>query len=209
MKIQKQLPFNPIRVNPLFVFMIITIIMVHLSGCETNETMETEKEKMDGEPEITLRVNKFTISQDTEINHFVGPVDDSLFIGIADSEKHSNEGQPRTVAIYLCNSREISQWIFKEITGQDATLSTEDINVEISITNDSVTGVLDLDNEASKPFTAVLTTGKAGLYRATYFQGGIDFNIDWIVLPDGRQRGPLDGKGNDIPPPPPMFLRWR
>jgi hypothetical protein len=142
------------------------------------------------------------------MDHFVGAVDDELFIGVAVAAQDAGEEGPRTVAVYLCDSQDVSRWLFEEIAGGEATLETGDTTVEATIADDGVSGTVALGDGEPQSFTAVpAADDTAGLYRATYSLGGVDYHLDWIVLADGRARGPLDGKGNDVPPPPPPSLQ--
>jgi flavin-dependent dehydrogenase len=141
------------------------------------------------------------------MDHYVGPVDDALFVGIAVADRDASDAEPRTVAVYLCDSRDVSQWIFEEVAGQEANLEAGDTRVDVTFAEDRISGTVAMGDGEPQPFTADLATGEAGLYRASYSLGGDDYHLDWIVLADGRRRGPLDGKGNDIPPPPPPSLQ--
>ena len=197
------------RVRLLAVLMVIAMGVVLLSGCATatDEPPEMDIDQTTGDSEVTLDIERFTTSQDTEMDHFAGAVDDALFIGVAVTEQDAGEERPRTVAVYLCDSMDISQWLFAEVDGPEAVLETGDARVDVTLAEDQVSGTVALGDEEPRPFTAAQSAGYAGLYRARYSQGGADFHLDWVVLPDGQSRGPLDGKGNDIPPPPPPSLQ--
>lgn len=147
---------------------------------------------------VTLNVERFSTSQDAETDHFVAAVGEELFIGVAVAGQGGNDGEPRTVAVYLCDSQLVSQWITGEITGEEGTLVSGESSAEVTIAGDSVAGTVALDGGEPRPFTAERANSSAGLYRAEVSQGGVDYHFDWVVLNDGRQRGPLDGKGNDV-----------
>ena len=151
-----------------------------------------------GDGHVTLPVEKFTISENAESDHFVAAVDDELFIGVAVGEEGGGEGEARTVAVYLCDSQMVSQWIRGEIRGQEGTLVAGESSAEVTIAGDSVSGTVSLDGGEPRSFTAAPADDDAGVYRAEVSQGGVDYRLDWVVLNDGRQRGPLDGKGNDV-----------
>lgn len=151
-----------------------------------------------GTAQITLPVEKFPTAQDAEMDHFVAAIDEELFIGVAVAGQDGNAEQPRTVAVYLCDSQMVSQWITGEIAGEEGTLVAGESSAEVTIAGDGVSGTVALDGGQPRPFTAEPATGDAGVYRAEVSQGGADYHIDWVVLNDGRQRGPLDGKGNDV-----------
>lgn len=146
---------------------------------------------------VTLDVEKFTISENAEMDYFVGAIDDELFIGVAVGQEGGGEGEARPVAVYLCDSQMVSQWINGEITGQQGTLVAGESGADVTISGDSVSGTVVLDGGEPRPFTAEPANDDAGVYRAVVSQGGVDFRLDWVVLNDGRQRGPMDGKGND------------
>jgi hypothetical protein len=135
------------------------------------------------------------------MDHYVGAVDDQLFIGVAVADGDTG---PQTVAVYLCDSRDVSQWIRGEMTGQETTLDAGDTRVEVTLGEDLTSGTVALEEGEPQPFMAELATGNAGMHRATVTQGGDSYHLDWIVLSDGRRRVPLDGKGNDsyLPLPP-------
>jgi hypothetical protein len=68
----------------------------------------------------------------------------------------------------------------------------------VAFDDGEASGTVAVGDGEGRPFSGELATGRAGIYRAAYSLGDEDFAIDWIVLADGRQRGPLDGKGNDV-----------
>lgn len=137
------------------------------------------------------------------MDRFVEAIDDDLFIGVAVSREGANNEEPRTVAVYLCDGQTMSQWIVEEITGQEAKLVAGDTSVDVTIVDNNVSGTVALGAGESQPFTAGLAIGDAGLYRAEWTLAGANYQVDWVVLADGRQRGGLnmDGKGNDVPRP--------
>lgn len=209
MNTQQRRHINLRRTRLLATLMGIAMGVVLLSGCaiSTDEPSEMDRDQPTGDADVTLDIERFTMSQDTEMDHFAGAVDEALFIGVAVAEPNAGEEGPRTVAVYLCDSMDVSQWLFAEVAGPGAVLETGDARVDVTLAEDRVSGTVALGDEEPRPFTAELSTGYAGLYRAMYSQGGVDFHLDWVVLADGRSRGPLDGKGNDIPPPPPPSLQ--
>lgn len=176
---------------------LLVLLTVFLPAC----TGPAEEEPA-AATEDDISLNRFATPQDAEMDHYVAAIDDELFIGVAVSPQDANEEAPRTAAVYLCDGETVSQWIVEEISGQEATLVAGDTSVDVTLADDSVSGAVASDGEEAQPFTADLATGDAGLYRAKWTLAGVDYQIDWIVLPDGRQRGGLDGKGNDVYPPP-------
>lgn len=144
-----------------------------------------------------IDVEKLTAPQGDSMDHYVAPVDEELFIGIAVAGQGAG-GEERTVIVYLCDSREVSQWISGEISGQEGTLQAGDSSAEVTITDNEVSGMVALDGGEPQPFSAEAAADDAGVYLAELSQGGLDSRLGWVILNDGRQRGPLDGKGNDV-----------
>lgn len=183
---------------------VMAMLLIHLAGCATPASERTNTGMADwmdgGKP--TLQANRFSTGPDTDMDHFVGEVNDQLFIGVAVEDPNSSDGEARTVAVYLCDSRGVSKWLFEDVTGKRTTLDAGNTTVELALSNQRVTGTVSMADNSPQSFSARLASGEAGLYRVAYRQGGIDFSIDWIILADGRMRGPLDGKGNDVYPPP-------
>lgn len=174
----------------------LALLAVFLPACtnlaDEQPTAET------GAAEVTLNVERFATPEAAEMDHFVAAVDDDLFIGVAVAEPGASEEDPRTVAVYLCDGQTVSQWLIEEVTGQEATLVAGDASVDVTIADNGVSGTVALGGGEPQPFTAELATGDAGVYRAEWYLGGVDYRVDWVVLNDGRQRGPIDGKGNDV-----------
>lgn len=175
---------------------LLALLAVFLPAC-TNLADEESAAGTEG-AHVTLDVERFTTPEHAEMDHFVGPVDDELFIGVAVAEQGTGEEGQRTVAVYLCDSQMVSQWITGEITGQDGTLVAGESSADVTLHDDSVSGTVALDGGEPRSFTAEPANADAGVYRAELSQGGVDYRLDWVVLNDGRQRGPLDGKGNDV-----------
>lgn len=88
--------------------------------------------------------------------------------------------------------------MFGQADAETASLSTADTSVDVAFDDGRATGTVAVGDGEARPFSAEHATGRAGIYRAAYSLGDEDFSIDWIVLADGRRRGPLDGKGNDV-----------
>lgn len=145
-----------------------------------------------------IRLYRFSTPADAEMDHFVGAVDDELFVGIALSEAAAAADEPRTLVVYLCDGRSVSKWMVEEAAGEQATVAHGDTRVELAIAEAGISGTVALDGGEPQPFAAEPATGDAGLYRAEWSLAGADYMINWIVLADGSQRGSLDGKGNDL-----------
>ncbi len=174
----------------------LALLAIFLPACTNLAEEETAAET--GGAHVTLDVERFTTSENAEMEHFVGQVDDELFIGVAVARQAAGEEERRTVAVYLCDSQMVSQWISGEIPGQEGTLVAGESSADVTLADDSVSGTVALDGGDPRPFTAEAADAGAGVYRAELSQGGVDYRLDWVVLNDGRQRGPLDGKGNDV-----------
>lgn len=175
---------------------LLALLAVFLPAC--TGLVDEEPAAETGSAHITLDVERFTTSENAEMDHFVAAVDDELFIGVAVGQQGDGEEESRTVAVYLCDSQMVSQWITGEITGQQGTLVAGESSADVTIAGDSVSGTVALGGGEPRPFTAEPANDDAGVYRAELSQGGVDYRLDWVVLNDGRQRGPLDGKGNDV-----------
>ncbi len=175
---------------------LLALLAVFLPAC-TGLVDEEPAAEM-GTAYITLDVERFTTFENAEMDHFVAAIDDELFIGVTVGEQWDGEEEPRTVAVYLCDSQMVSQWITGKITGQEGTLIAGESSADMTIADNSVSGTVVLDGGEPRPFTAELANADAGVYRAELSQGGVDYRLDWVILNDGRQRGPLDGKGNDV-----------
>ena len=150
---------------------------------------------------------------------YVGQVsgrrNDDLFVGVSlpgvDAEQYTE-----TVA-YLCNGKigafaDVGMYMTGDyaaggVTFIDNVLSADDDSeVKLALVDGEFLGAVTLPDGEQFPFVSVEATGVAGLYAAVTEDR--DLMVLWIVLPDGRQRAfPLDGKGNDVPPPPPGVLK--
>lgn len=176
---------------------VLVLALLALSLLACTNLAEQQPMADTGAAEVTLAVERFTAPQ-AEMDHFVAAIDEELFIGVAVAAQDADYEEPRTVTVYLCDSQMVSAWISGEIAGQEGELTAGDASADVTITEDGVSGTVALDGGEPRPFTAEPATDNAGIYRAELSQGGADFRIDWVVLNDGRQRGPLDGKGNDV-----------
>lgn len=130
----------------------------------------------------------------------VGAIDDEVFLAIVVGD--AGDGAT-AVRGYLCG-REEGVWLRGERAGDEVTLSSADgvVRIEGTMSGGDVFGVARFGDAEPHPFTAAPARGDAGLYRAEARLGGEDRVAGWVVLEDGRQRGGLDGKGNDVYPPP-------
>lgn len=195
-----------IRANEKFfqsavVLLLLALLLPACSNLAAEEPA-AQSEQAAGAVDEDIRLYKrFAAPEDGERDHFVGAIDENLFIGVAVAPQ-GDQSRERPLAVYLCDGQTVSQWLSGEITGQEGTLVASDTSVDVTIDDGSVSGTVALGSGEPRPFTADLATGDAGLYRAEWNLADAGYLIDWIVLADGRQRGGMDGKGNDIPPPP-------
>lgn len=120
-------------------------------------------------------------------NTYVGAVDEDLYISVSFSE-NADTGEPREVTVYLCDG-EIGEYLTGEVGAGTNTLEGEVFDVELSLVDDAVTGMVIQDGEEPQPFTANKASGDAGLYTAEFTFEGDEYRAQWIVLPDGSQRG--------------------
>jgi hypothetical protein len=156
---------------------------------------------------LTLDVDTLEASLDGTTLHasevsgaYVGPISDELFVAIVVDEATGSDGA-RSVRGYVCN-REVGVWLDGEADGDTVTLASDDdvIRIEATVGSDDAFGIARLGEAEPQPFTVASATGNAGLYRAEAQVDGADRIAGWVVLEDGRQRGSLDGKGNDVCP---------
>lgn len=129
-----------------------------------------------------------------EVRNYAGAVDDQLFLAIDVLEPADAEGRWPIVA-YLCDGRGTSVWLAGAFDGANASLTSDDASMEVSVTGGRAYGTVALEGGASSLFTAALTTEEAGLYRAEATAEGVSYVGGWIVLDDGRQRGALLADG--------------
>lgn len=168
----------------IFAAIVITGFLA-CSACGTTDS-DSETNNSDFILDLnTLEANtpEGTLHAEPVPDAYVGEVSDDLFIAVA-----AGAGEPKSVTAYLCNG-EAGVWLNREISGETAILSKEELQVEADLSGSEITGTVTLTNGDSGSFTAVVATGNAGLYRAVKPLEGEDYTAGWIVLPDGRQRG--------------------
>lgn len=175
--------------------LVLALLPFFLSACASLAAEEASTEM--GTAHTTIGVERLEDPKGGEMEHYVEAIDEELFVGVAVAgEGGSGEGA-RLVTVYLCDSHEISQWISGEISGQEGTLQAGNSSADVTLSDDEVSGVVTLDGGQPRAFTAEPAVDDAGVYQVDLSQGGDDFRLGWVILNDGRQRGPLDGKGND------------
>lgn len=133
------------------------------------------------------------------LTQYVGDVDGNLFVAFEVIELTGAE-ETRAVRAYLCDGADVAVWLTGQFSGDEVTLVSGDTRIELTSIN-SASGTLSLEGEAEVPFSTVLATGDAGLYRAEATFDGLDYLGGWIVLNDGQQQGALtlDGQVTENP----------
>jgi hypothetical protein len=106
------------------------------------------------------------------------------------------------VAGYICDSATISVWIRAgAVSGSSADLvSRKGVALgSVSWSGATVSGSLTIDG-TSHSFSAALTAGDAGLYRAVQGTPGETgaVEVGWVILPDGSQRGLITSFTNPV-----------
>jgi hypothetical protein len=121
---------------------------------------------------------------------FVADVDGEVFVGVMVAA-HPPDGGTKDVVVYLCDSVNVSTWLFGQTDGDTVVLETDGARVDLLLGADAVSGQVELAGGDAQPFTAVAAEGDAGLFRAEeetvegLHVGG------WIILNDLEQRGAL------------------
>jgi hypothetical protein len=173
--------------------------------------LDTLEAEVQGETLQAVSYEDWRSGSTSHVGQVSGRRNGDLFAGVSlpgdDAEQYSE------MVVYLCDG-EIGAFaaVGFYMTGDyddggvmltDNILSAnEESEVKLALVDGEVLGAVTLADGKQFPFTAAEATGDAGLYAARTDDDG-DLVILWIVLPDGRQRAfPLDGKGNDIYPPP-------
>lgn len=149
---------------------------------------------------LEARLDGTTLHATEVAGAYVGPINEELFLAIVVDDAAGADAS-RSVRGYVCN-REVGVWLEGEVNGNKVTLSSDDdvIRIEGTIGADGVLGTARLGEAQPRPFTTAPASGDAGLYRAEAQVDGVDRTAGWVVLEGGRQRGSLDGKGNDVCP---------
>ena len=119
-------------------------------------------------------------------NTYVGEITDDLLIGVSLDSRYADQAEG--VSVYLCDSEDVSVYLWGDIEDGSATLAEDDVEVDLTVGDDGITGTVLLDGE-EKSFSASAATGDAGMYVATDSAGDVDLEVRWVVADDGRQRG--------------------
>ena len=120
-------------------------------------------------------------------NAYVGEVTDDLLIGVSLDSRYADQADG--VSVYLCDSHDVSIYLWGDIEDGSATLSDDQVEVELTISDSDITGTVTLTGGEEQTFTASAATDDAGMYVATDSAGDIDLEVRWVVADDGRQRG--------------------
>jgi hypothetical protein len=127
-----------------------------------------------------------TFVAESYANTYVGEVTDDLLIGVSFDSRYVDQADG--VSVYLCDSDDISIYLTGELQDGRATLSDDDVEIELEVTNEGITGTVFLEG-GEESFTASEASDDAGMYVATDSAGDIDLEVRWVVADDGRQRG--------------------
>jgi hypothetical protein len=130
-----------------------------------------------------------TFVAESYANTYVGEVTDDLLIGVSLDSRYAEQAEG--VSVYLCDSHDVGTYLWGDIEDGSATLSDDDVEIELTVSGDEITGTVILTGEEEQAFTASATTEDAGMYVATDTAGEIDIEVRWVVAPDGRQRGDI------------------
>ncbi len=131
---------------------------------------------------------------------YVGATGDDLFVGVMIAD-HPPAPDRKAVIVYLCDGANVSTWLFGEAIGDSVVVTDGDTQVELSLLETDVVGVLERAGEAPRLLVLEAATGEAGLYRSVESIGGVDHVGGWIVLNDGRQRGAITLGGEVVDNP--------
>ena len=163
-----------------------------LAGCTAADNPQDLPALAGSAPELDLKTlqaetpaGTVAAEQIWEENTYVGAVDENLYIAVSFPES-PDTAQKATV--YLCDG-ESAEHLTGEVGAGTTTFEGEVLDVEFSIAEGVVSGVVIQDGEEPRPFTANEATGDSGLYTAEFTFEGDEYRPYWVVLPDGSQRG--------------------
>jgi len=177
----------------------IRVPQLHLHSLEAEVQGETLK---------AVSYEDWRSGSTTYIGQVTGIRGPDLFVGVSlpgDDADPSEEvvvylcngeiGAVPTIRIYQTGDYDTGRII---LTGENEPPGNEQIETKLALVDGTVLGSLTLADGEPFPFIAHEATGDAGLYKAETEEG--DLVAHWVVFPDGRERGGLDGKGNDVYP---------
>lgn len=172
------------------------------------DTLETE---VKGETLQAVSYEDWRSGSTTYVGQVGGIRGPDLFVGISrpgdDAEQFESEKDAELV-VYLCNGEIGAAPTIRiyqtgdydtggiTLTEDNGPSTDENIEIKLALVDDTFLGTLALADGEPFPFSAHEATGDAGLYKAETEDG--DLVAHWVVFPDGRERGGLDGKGNDV-----------
>jgi hypothetical protein len=128
------------------------------------------------------------------VGSWVGKVSDSdAFVGIAVYEN-------RDVMAYVCDGQTVSQWFLAENAGTNSfdARNANGAELEAKLAKEEATGTVTLPGGRALKFDAPRAALDGGLYRARATIDGAEYTGGWIVLPNGEQRGAIQGGGATI-----------
>jgi hypothetical protein len=151
-------------------------------GFEPFDAPELDLDTLQAEiPGETLQAERYD-------HAYVGEVTSDLFIGVSLAGGYAMQSQ-QDVTAYLCDGDEISIYLTGTLNAQEATLVSDEADVEFSVANGEIAGTVTMAGEDPVTFTAAEATDDAGMYVAGTEIEEVEVTSRWIVLPDGRQRG--------------------
>jgi hypothetical protein len=144
-----------------------------------------------------------------EADAFVAAVnvtdDYAYFIGILVAP-HPPEQVRKDIVVYLCDNADVSTWFFGQTTSGSVALENDNIHVQLSLGEESVSGTVERRDLAPQQFPqysfeAQRAVGDAGLYRAEETIDGQDYVGGWVVLNNLEQQGAITLGGQVIENP--------
>ncbi|MGH2587288.1 MAG: hypothetical protein ACRDJE_20425 [Dehalococcoidia bacterium] len=128
------------------------------------------------------------------VGSWVGKVADSdAFVGVTVFES-------RKVMAYVCDGQTVSQWFLTDDAGKDSFEASNANGAELDakLSKEKATGTVTLPGGQELTFDAPRAALDGGLYRGKATIDGADYVGGWIVLPNGEQRGAIQGGGATI-----------
>lgn len=168
--------------------------------------LDTLEAEVEGETLQAVSYEDWRSNSTTYVGKVSGIRGPDVFVGI--SRLDDDAEQDPELVVYLCNGEvgavptiRIYQTGDYDPTGVTLTdknvpSANEHIEVKLASVGDTFLGSLTLAEGEPHPLVGHEATGDAGLYKAE--TADEDLVVHWVVFPDGRQRGGLDGKGNDV-----------
>lgn len=169
--------------------------------------LDSLEAEFDGETLHAESYGDWRSGSTTYVGAAPGRLGRDLFTGVSlldGTEQSDEDGQPEIVT-YLCDGEPGTRDAFgfhlsgeydgsgvvltpRDVENAEAIEVVEDVEVKLSLVDGEFLGAANLPDGESVPFLAAEVTGDADIYRATIGPEEEMF-AQWIVLPDGRQRG--------------------